>query len=74
MALDTEQVEQQNQKILTILKAYPEGLSISQIIESIEFSIHQKTLQRRFGMATLFWTFFSTFYELNMSSSKTVVS
>ena len=43
----TQDIEQQNQEILTLLSKNPEGLSHSQIYELISFTINNKTLQRR---------------------------
>lgn len=42
-----EEIEQQNQEIITLLGKHPEGLSRGQLSEKLSFSINGKTLQRR---------------------------
>ena len=46
-----QNIELQNEEIITLLDEYPEGLSRSQISEKLKISIKYKTLQRR--LATL---------------------
>ncbi len=43
----TQEIEQQNEAIITLLDKYPEGLSRGQVSEKLSFSINDKTLQRR---------------------------
>ncbi|MEJ2445059.1 MAG: Fic family protein [Exilibacterium sp.] len=43
----TQEIEQQNKEIITLLGKYPEGLSRGQISEYLSFTINDKTLQRR---------------------------
>ena len=43
----TQEIERQNEEIITLLGKYPEGLSRGQISEYLSFSINDKTLQRR---------------------------
>ena len=43
----TQEIERQNEKIITLLGEYPEGLSRGQISEKLRFTINDKTLQRR---------------------------
>ena len=43
----TQEIEQQNKEIITLLGKYPEGLSRGQVSENLNFSIKDKTLQRR---------------------------
>ncbi|WP_345425928.1 Fic family protein [Halioxenophilus aromaticivorans] len=43
----TQEIERQNQEIITLLSENPEGLSRGQISKSLSFTINDKTLQRR---------------------------
>ena len=43
----TQEIEQQNEEIITLLGKHPEGLSRGQVSENISFTINYKTLQRR---------------------------
>ncbi len=43
----TQEIEQQNEEIITLLDKHPEGLSRGQVSEKLNFSINYKTLQRR---------------------------
>ena len=43
----TQEIEQQNEEIITLLGKHPEGLSRGQVSENISFTINGKTLQRR---------------------------
>ena len=43
----TQEIEQQNEEIITLLGKKPEGLSRGQVSESLSFTINDKTLQRR---------------------------
>ena len=43
----TQTIEQQNAEIITLLDRYPEGLSRGQVSDNLQFSINNKTLQRR---------------------------
>lgn len=43
----TQEIEQQNEEIITLLGTHPEGLSRGQISDNLSFSINDKTLQRR---------------------------
>lgn len=43
----TQEIEQQNEEITTLLGKHPEGLSRGQVSESLRFTINDKTLQRR---------------------------
>lgn len=41
----TQEIERQNQEIITLLSENPEGLSRGQISKSLSFTINDKTLQ-----------------------------
>ena len=43
----TQEIEQQNEEIITLLGTHPEGLSRGQISDNLSFPINDKTLQRR---------------------------
>lgn len=43
----TQEIEQQNEEIITLLGKHPEGLSRGQVSERLNFTINGKTLQRR---------------------------
>ncbi|HHJ19559.1 MAG TPA: hypothetical protein ENJ84_06985, partial [Gammaproteobacteria bacterium] len=43
----TQEIEQQNEEIINLLGTHPEGLSRGQVSENLNFSINDKTLQRR---------------------------
>lgn len=43
----TQEIEQQNEEIITLLGKHPEGLSRGQVSEILNFTINGKTLQRR---------------------------
>ncbi|QIB64770.1 Fic family protein [Kineobactrum salinum] len=43
----TQEIEQQNEEIITLLGKHPEGLSRGKISENLSFTINDKTLQRR---------------------------
>ncbi len=40
-------IEHQNEEIITLLGKYPEGIARGKISEKLNFSINDKTLQRR---------------------------
>ncbi len=48
----TQEIEQQNEEIITLLSKHPEGLSRGQISEKLSFFINDKTLQRRLTALT----------------------
>ena len=43
----TQEIERQNEEIITLVGEHPEGLSRGQISENMSFIINDKTLQRR---------------------------
>lgn len=43
----TQEIEQQNEEIITLLGKHPDGLSRGQVSKSLGFTINEKTLQRR---------------------------